>query len=65
MEVFYTPASTVNMCYASIYGDWMVLQMVYLCTALTLLQNGSVTSGNDVFFGRFWSSHGMCMMVVR
>ena len=43
----YNPVSTVNMCYASVCGDWMVLQMVYLCTALNLLQNGGLTSGFD------------------
>ena len=45
----YNPVSTVNMCYASVYGDFMVLQMVCLYTALNLLQNGGRTSGNDVF----------------
>ena len=49
----YTPVSTVNMCYASVYGDWMVLQMVYLCTALNLLQNGGTTLTVELCFDVF------------
>ena len=32
--------------------------MSSLCTALDLLQNGGITSGNDVFFVVFWTLHG-------
>ena len=53
----YTPVSTVNTCYASVYGGLLVLQMVYLCRAGNLLQNGGLTSGNDVFLVIF----GPCM----
>ena len=53
----YTPVSTVNMCYASVYGGLLVLEMVYLCRAGNLLQNGGLTSGNDMFLVMF----GLCM----
>ena len=31
--------------------------MLFLCTALDLLQNGGITSGNDIFFVVFWTLH--------
>ena len=32
--------------------------MMFLRTALDLLQNGRITSGNDIFFVVFWTLHG-------
>ena len=52
----YTPVSTVNMCYASVYGCLLVLEMVYLCTALNLLQNGGTILMIELCFGVF----GLC-----
>ena len=52
----YTPVSTVNMCYASVYGCLLVLEMVYLCTALNLLQNGGTISTVELCFDVF----GLC-----
>ena len=49
----YNPVSMVNMCYASVYGGLLVLQMVYLCRAGNLMQNGGMTSGNDMFLVGF------------
>ena len=60
----YNPVSTVNMCYASVYGDDMALQMAYLCTAPNLLQNGGITSGFDVFVDVL-VLHETCMLFVR
>ena len=38
--------------------------MSSLCTALDLLQNGGITSGNDVFFVVFWTLHGNAKYLV-
>ena len=38
--------------------------MSSLCTALDLLQNGGITSGNDVFFVVFWTLHGSAKYLV-
>ena len=38
--------------------------MMYLCTALDLLQNGRITSGNDMFFVVFWTLHGNAKYLV-
>ena len=38
--------------------------MSSLCTALDLLQNGGITSGNDVFSVVFWTLHGSAKYLV-
>ena len=42
----------------------LVTTMSSLCTALDLLQNGGITSGNDVFFVVFWTLHGNAKYLV-
>ena len=42
----------------------LVTTLSSLCTALDLLQNGGITSGNDVFFVVFWTLHGNAKYVV-
>ena len=53
----------MNMCYVPLttwYGTWnLVTTMSSLCTALDLLQNGGITSGNDIF--SLFS--GLCMVM--
>ena len=38
--------------------------MLFLGRALDLLQNGGITSGNDVFFVVFWTLHGNAKYLV-
>ena len=55
--------STVNWCYVPQQhglrpsGPFLVLVMFSLCRTLDMMQNDTVTSGNDMFFVLF----GLCM----